>query len=592
MNKIMTANDAVARGAFESGIKVATGYPGTPSTSIIDNIQQDYQNIYCEWSVNEKVALEVAMGASFSGARSLVVMKTVGLNVAHDALISAAQSQINGGLVIVVADDVGRITDDYNDCRYYGKSAGVPILEPSDSSDALKLTKFAFKLSELYSLPVLIRLTTVTCKTSSIVDFDEKYKYSEVRNLKYKKSCYAVLTTTTMIGMKNNSNPKVTNFNNDFIGSMDRLKDRLSDNSNINPIELNDKKIGFITSGSSYFYLKEILPQASILKLGAVHPLPLGLIKKISNHVDKLYVIEDGQAIIESEIKSMGIKIENDLNLKKFPNFTFFTPEIIKSIFLPGAEFMQPLEGVPFRLPMNCAGCSHLFVYHILKKYRFKATTDVTCGGLGIFPHINAFTNAKHMGSSIGIAHGYNCASNNQEKYIAVIGDGGFWATGINGLINLTFNKGNTKVIIVDNQCIAMTGGQNVPSTESDRTFSLSIKDTCESLGISDVIEVDPYQIEDFEQKFVSAINRDGNGVIIVKKECLVKYKPSKTGICVINQDSCLKCKACLQISCPALEILEDNQGEKIHIDEDLCIGCKLCLSNCRNGAISYETVQ
>jgi len=495
-------------------------------------------------------------------------------------------------LVIVVADDVGRITDDYNDCRYYGKSAGVPILEPSDSTEAFIFTKLAFELSESYSLPVLIRLTTVTCKTSSVVDFDEEYKYSEIRNLKYQKSCYAVLTTTTMIGMKNNFNPKVTDSNNDFVGSMDRLKDKISDNHHINLIELNDNKIGFITSGSSYYYLKEILPNASILKLGIIHPLPSELIKKISNHVDRLYVIEDGQAIIESEVKSMGIKIETDIDLKKFPNFTFFTPEIIKSKFIPGSEIIPPVEGVPFRLPMNCAGCSHLFVYHILKKYNLKATTDVTCGGLGGFPHINAFTNAKHMGSAIGIAHGYNCASDNKEKYIAVIGDGGFWATGINGLINLTFNKGNTKVIIVDNQCIAMTGGQNLPSTESERSVSLRIKETCEALGISDVIEVDPYQIEDFEQKVVSAINRDGNGVIIVKKECLVKYKPSKMGVCVVNQESCFKCKICLQVCCPALEILEDNQGEKIHIDEDLCVGCKLCLSKCRNGAISYEAIQ
>ncbi|VTQ53163.1 indolepyruvate ferredoxin oxidoreductase [Campylobacter jejuni] len=592
MNKILTANDAVARGAFESGVKVATGYPGTPSTSIIDDIMRDYKDIYCEWSVNEKVALEVAMGASFSGARSLAVMKTVGLNVAHDALISAAQSQINGGLVIVVADDVGRITDDYNDCRYYGRSAGVPILEPSDSLDALKLTKLAFKLSELYSLPVIIRLTTVTCKTSSLVNIDENYQYSASKNLKFKSSCYSVLTTTTIMGMKNSDNPKVTRFNNDFVHSMDRLTDNLSNNSNINPIELKDKKIGFITSGASYLYLKETLPDASILKLGAIHPLPIGLIKKISTYVDKLYVIEDGQSVIEKEIRSMGINIAKDVDLKKFPDFTFFTPEIIKSKFLVNDIVAQPLQDIPFRLPMNCAGCSHLFVYYILKKYHLKATTDVTCGGLGIFPHINAFTNAKHMGSSIGIAHGFNCANDDKENYIAVIGDGGFWATGINGLINLTFNKGNTKVIIVDNQCIAMTGGQDVPSSRPEYSSSLDIKETCHALGIQDVIEVDPYKIDDFEKDVISSLNRDGNGVIIVKKECLVKFKPEVKGQCTIDNEACLKCKACLQISCPALEILKDNGEEKIHIDSGLCVGCKLCQTNCKNGAINYETIQ
>ncbi|UYZ35651.1 indolepyruvate ferredoxin oxidoreductase subunit alpha [Clostridium beijerinckii] len=593
MKVLLTGNEAIARGAYEAGAKLAAGYPGTPVTGVMESTMKNYKDIYCEWSVNEKVALEVAIGSSFAGYRSFVVMKTVGLNVAHDALMAAAQSKINGGLVLVVADDVGRITDDHNDCRYFGESAGIPILEPSDSDEAKEYTKLAFEISEQYSLPVIIRVTSVTCKTGSFVNIDENYVYKAITNKKYDCSSYAVLATTTMIGMKNCTDSRILKYHNDFVGSLKKLG-KASNSMSINSMEINDSEIGIITAGVTYCYTKEVMPDASILKLGLINPLPENLIKEFASKVKKIYVIEDGQNVLEKNIKSLGIDVIGEALFEKFPNMTYFTPAIIEEKLSTKTSIRKkPRNDVPFRLPMNCAGCSHIFINHILKKNKIKASTDVTCGGLGAFPHINAFNNAKNMGSSISIAHGYNIVSEKEQKYVAVIGDGGFWATGINGLINLVYNNGNSAVIIVENSCIAMTGGQSLPSGEFGVNYNpenrLDIADVCRDLGVKNVKVVDPYEIDNLEKAILEAVESDEASIVVVEKDCLVKFKPEKSGICSINNNKCIGCKSCLNVGCLALEYKPDSISGKVLINKDLCVGCKLCMNICKKEAIEYE---
>ncbi|MNM53964.1 indolepyruvate ferredoxin oxidoreductase [compost metagenome] len=594
MKVVLTGNEAVARGAYEAGAGMATGYPGTPSTVVIEETMRKYAEIYSEWSTNEKVALEVAMGASFAGYRSYAVMKTVGLNVAHDALMSAAQAQTNGGLVLVVSDDAGRISDDCNDCRHYGDSAGVPVLEPSDSQEALEYMKLAFELSERLSLPVIIRLTSITCKTRSTVDIDDTYQYQKAFRKKYKFSYYGVLASTMMIGMADSSNAKVRRFDHDFAQALRTLKEEAADLP-VNVLEINGSDIGVITAGVPYGYVKEMLPEASVLKLGLVYPLPERLIRRLADHVNRLYVIEDGHVFLEKEIKSLGFDVIGESLFPKFPESTCFSPELISEKLGSTEVSVHPIQNVPFRLPMNCAGCSHLFVYHILKKHRIEASTDVTCGGIGVFPHIGAFNNAKHMGSSIGMAHGVNVMNQRQgeRKYVAVIGDGGFWATGINGMINMVYNSVNSTVIIVDNQCIAMTGGQSLPSGDFGAHYNpenrLSIAEMCRAIGIRDIRTVDAYDLEELEDAVLGAVNSQESSVVIVQKSCLLKIKPDRSVSGHIEQSKCVHCKSCLQLGCLALEIKTTDQGEEIQINENLCVGCKLCAATCKSEAISYE---
>ncbi|MCX7922135.1 MAG: indolepyruvate ferredoxin oxidoreductase subunit alpha [Clostridia bacterium] len=591
MRALLTGNEAVARGAYEAGVKLASGYPGAPSTEVMESISS-YKEVYSEWSTNEKVALEVAIGASFAGYRSFAVMKTVGLNVASDALMFAAGSQINGGLVIVVSDDVGRSSgDDYNDCRFYGQNAAVPILEPSDSQEAKDFMKLAFEISEEFSTPVILRLTSVTCKTKSLVEVDESYVYQQVENHKYDFSFQRTMITTMMTGIKNPTSPKLAKYYNNFTGTMRKLEDE-SNQLDINKLELDSKEIGVITAGVAYSYVKEALPEASVLKLGMINPLPRKLIKEIASYVKTLYVIEEGQNVLERNIKNIGVNVIGEELFPRFPEMIRLTPDIIEEKIIPGITKNKPREDVPFRLPMNCAGCSHLFVYHVLKKHKIKASIDITCGIIGAFPHVDAFRNAKCMGSAIGVAHGYNVLTKNPEQYVAVIGDGGFWNTGISGLINLVYNSGNSTVIIMDNSCVAMTGGQCCPSSGFGINYkpenNIEISDICKAVGIKDVAVIDPYNVDELEDVILKAVKSEGNSVVVVKKECITAFKPKRTGKCQVKQDSCSKCKLCLKIGCLAIERKVNAEGDEVKINGDICMGCKLCTNVCKRGAIEY----
>lgn len=589
--KMMNGNEAVARGAFEAGVKVAAGFPGTPSTEVMDYTQQKYPDIYCEWSTNEKVGLEVAIGASFAGYRSMAIMKTVGLHVAADALGGAAGSQINGGLVLVVGDDVGRIAgDDYNDVRHYGIMFNIPVLEPSDSQEAKDLMVKAFEISEEYSTPVILKISSVICKTTSSVSYDENYKYEAKTREKYPVSFSKVIMTTMMVNAKGSEHPKLIKCFNDFPAQMKRLAKDCNDFS-INRLELNGTKIGVITAGTPYYYVKEVLPDASILKVGMVMPLPADLVRKLAEHVDKLYVIEDGHDIMEKNIKDLGVKVIGKELFPKFPEMMRFTPDIIEEKLVPGTAKRTEMKGIPFRLPVSCAGCSHLFISQILRKHKIKAAADVTCGLIGCFPHMESYQLQKCMGSSIALAHGYNVAKDHKENFVAMIGDGGFWATGINGLMNLLFNDSQSTTIIVDNSCLAMTGGQQVASSEFGFNYKeenkLEIAKVCEAIGVKDIVTVDAYQFDELENAILTAVKAETNSVVIVKKPCVTKFKlPKDTPYC-IDQDLCTQCRKCINIGCLAIESKKGKDGKvEIVINEDLCVGCGLCSTACKFDAI------
>ncbi len=588
--KMMNGNEAVARGAFEAGVKVAAGFPGTPSTEVMDYTHLRYPDIYCEWATNEKVAVEVAIGASFAGYRSLALMKTVGLHVAADALGGAAGSQINGGLVLVVSDDVGRLAgDDYNDCRHYGNMFGLPMLEPSDSQDAKDFMVKAFEISEEYSTPVILKLTSVTCKTTSRVVINEELAYEAKCREKYPISFSKVIMTTIMMKAKGSEHPKLTKCFNDFPAHYKRLTENCND-YDINKLELNGKKIGIITAGTPYYYAKEVLPEASFLKLGLIMPLPEKLVRELAEHVEELYVIEDGHDILEKNIKDLGIKVTGKELFPKFPEMTRFTPDIIEEKLVPEAPKRTPMKDVPFRLPVACAGCSHTFISRILKKHKIKAAADVTCGLIGCFPHMESYSLQKCMGSSIALAHGYNIAKDYSENFVAMIGDGGFWSTGINGLTNLIYNHSQSTVIIVDNSCLAMTGGQSVASSEFGFNYKaekkLDIAKVCEAIGVEDIVSVDPYEIDKLEESILNAVNAKTNSVVIVQKPCITKFKMPKETPNYIDQDLCVQCRKCINIGCLAIESKTKNGSVEIVINQDICTGCGLCSTVCHKEAI------
>lgn len=590
--KMMNGNEAVARGAFEAGVKVASGFPGTPSTEVMEYTQHRYPEIYCEWSTNEKVGLEVAIGASFAGYRSFAVMKTVGLHVAADALGGAAGSQINGGLVLVVGDDVGRIAgDDYNDVRHYGNMFNIPVLEPSDSQEAKDLMIKAFEISEEYTTPVILKITSVICKSTSKVAIDENYAYEATCRVKYPVSFSKVIMTTMMMNAKGSEHPKLTKCFNDFPAHIKRLSEDCND-FEINKLELKGKKIGVITAGTPYFYTKEVLPEASILKVGLVMPLPEKLIRKLADHVEELYVIEDGHDIMEKNIKDLGVSVTGKALFPKFPEMMRFTPDIIEEKLVPDAPKRKIMDGIPFRLPVSCAGCSHLFITQILKKHKIKAASDVTCGLIGCFPHMESYSLQKCMGSSIALAHGYNVATDHKENFVAMIGDGGFWATGINGLMNLIFNDSQSTTIIVDNSCLAMTGGQHIASSDFGFNYKpenkLEIAKICEAVGVKDIATVDAYEYENLEKAILDAVNAPTNSVVIVQKPCVTRFKLPKGPVHHIDQELCTQCRKCISIGCLAIESKKTNNGKvKIVINEDLCVGCGLCPTTCKFNAIN-----
>ena len=568
----MLGNEAIARGAYEAGVKVSAAYPGTPSTEISEHIAL-YDEIYAEWAPNEKVATEVAIGASISGVRAMASMKHVGVNVASDPLYTVSYSGVNGGLVLVAADDPGLYSSqNEQDTRCVARAAMVPVLEPSDSQEAKDFVKFAYELSEKYDTPVIVRTTTRLAHSQGTVTLQERCvpqdKVYERNPAKF------VMMPANAIGR--------------HVYVEQRLKAMAEDGCAfaINQAEYRDTSIGFITSGIPYQYVKEACPDASVLKLGMVHPLPKKLIEEFASKVDTLYIFEELEPVIEEQVKAWGIKaVGKDM----FTVQGEYSANMIREKILhEKAEYKDPAK-VPARPPILCPGCPHRSVFSVLSRLHIHAAGDIGCYTLGAVPPLSVIDTTICMGASISTLHGMEKAKGRDyiKNWVAVIGDSTFMHTGVNSLMNMVYNQGAGTVIILDNSTTGMTGHQDHAATgktlKGETVPAISIYHLCKSMGIEHVIEVDAFDTKELERIVKEETARDAVSVIITKapgvllKGNVFPYK------CAPVEDQCKKCGMCLKPGCPALTKKADGT---IAIDETMCNGCGLCEQLCKFGAI------
>jgi indolepyruvate ferredoxin oxidoreductase alpha subunit len=568
MKKIMLGNEAVARGAFEAGVTVATAYPGTPSTEITENIAK-YDNIYSEWSPNEKVALEVAIGASIGGARAICSMKHVGLNVAADPLFTASYTGVNGGLVIMVADDPGmHSSQNEQDSRFYARASKIPMLEPSDSQECKDYVNKAFEISENFDCPVLVRLSTRIAHSQSIVELGEKNDY-KIKEYNKDFNKYVMM-------------PAMARKRHAVVEERQALLREYSNNAELNTIEWNKKEVGIITSGIAYQYSKEVFPDASFLKLGMVYPLPESLISEFAKNVKELYVIEELEPFIENQIKKLGISVKGK---ELLPVMGELSVQLLKEKILGerSESTLKINEIAPVRPPVMCPGCPHRGMYYVLKKLKLNVSGDIGCYTLGALPPTESMDTCICMGASIGVAHGMEKARGKDfaKKTVAVLGDSTFIHSGITGLIDIVYNKGNSTVIILDNSITGMTGHQHNPTTgytiKGEQTRQVDLVKLANAVGIERVRVADPFDIAEFEKVVKEEINSDEPSVIISQRPCALLKNVKFDGALRINQDKCKKCKKCLTIGCPAIV----DKGDHIEINEALCVGCNLCTKLC-----------
>jgi indolepyruvate ferredoxin oxidoreductase, alpha subunit len=567
--KIMLGNEAFARGAYEAGVRVISSYPGTPSTEITENAVQ-YNDIYVEWAPNEKVAAEVAIGAGIAGARALSCMKHVGLNVAADPFFTVAYTGVNGGIVFIVADDNGcHSSQNEQDSRFYARSAGVPMLEPASPQECKDFVKLAFEYSEKYDTPVLIRSNTRISHSRGIVELADPV---DAPLREYTKDFTKYVAMPAMARKLH-------------IAQEARLKS-FEDDSNrfyVNEIVMREQSIGIVTSGICYQYVQEALPEASILKLATVYPLPMELIREFATKVDKLVVIEEGQPIIEEQIRAAGIPASGK-NLFSIQG-EYSVNGIKKAFGKPVAEHM-PQENAPVRPPLMCAGCPHRAVFYLLNKLKKTVIGDIGCYTLGSLPPTSAMDTCLCMGASISMAHGFEKARGEEDgkKVVAVIGDSTFFHSGITGLINMRYNNCPGTVLILDNRITGMTGHQDNPSTgknaRGDHAPMIDIVGLVAACGAQSIREVDPFDLKDMEATIAEECQKDVLSVIISKRPCaLIVKQPDRV---FEITDECKKCKTCMRIGCPAIEI----QGDSLMIFADRCVGCGLCVKVCPFGAI------
>ncbi|MDF2567852.1 MAG: indolepyruvate ferredoxin oxidoreductase, alpha subunit [Oscillospiraceae bacterium] len=576
MKKLMLGNEAVARGLYEAGCNVISSYPGTPSTEITEYASQ-YDEIYCEWAPNEKVAMEVALGASIGGARSFCAMKHVGLNVAADPLFTASYTGVNAGLVVAVADDPGmHSSQNEQDSRHYAIAAKLPMVEPADSSECLDYIKSAYEISEQFDTPVLFRLSTRISHSQSIIETSER---KEIALKEYKKDPSKFVMMPAMARARH---VVVEKRQAELAG--------FAETTDLNQIIMGDPKIGVITSGTSYQYTREVLgDKASYLKLGLVNPLPIKLIEEFAQKVDKLYVIEELDDVFETHCLKIGIKATGK---EVFPVIGEFSQKIIGELLgEQEKESIQFEEQVPVRPPVMCAGCPHRGLFYTLSKQKVMVSGDIGCYTLGALAPLSAMDTTICMGASVSGLHGFNKARGEEsaKKSVAVIGDSTFMHSGVTGLINIAYNQGNSTVIILDNSITGMTGHQQNPTTgytiKGDPTSAISLEKLCEAVGINRVRVVDPYNLKETEQAVKEELAVSEPSVIISRRPCaLLKYVKHSAPL-TINKEKCKTCKACLKIGCPAISIKQN----KAEIDKTLCVGCNLCKDLCAFGAINKE---
>ena len=585
MKKIMTGNEAIAEGAWEAGVHVAAAYPGTPSTEILENMAL-HKDVYSEWSTNEKVALEVAAGASMAGARALAAMKHVGLNVAADPLFTLSYTGVNGGLVIVTADDPGLFSSqNEQDNRYYASHAKLAMLEPSDSQECLDYVKEAFEISEKFDTPVLFRVTTRVCHSKTLV-----------KTLGRKEVLVKLYTKDVSKYVMAPASAKRRKYvMEDRIAAMKEF----SENTPLNRIEKGSGEVGIITSGISYNHSKEVFgDDVSYLKLGFTWPLPENLIRKFAGMVKELYVIEENEPYIEDFVKTLGIKC---VGREKLPWVDELTPETIRRAFFPEikeqAGYAIDAE-VPPRPPVLCAGCTHRGFFYEVGKYKDVVVTgDIGCYTLGIVPPLSVTDSVICMGASISAGVGFSKAvekAGRKEKVFAVIGDSTFFHSGITGLIDAVVNKAPIVINILDNRITAMTGHQENPGTGrtlmGEATHQVDLKSLCMACGVKEenIRLIDPYDLTATKEAIRAGYESLETFVIITTSPCALIKDVIKARVnmkCVVDQDKCVKCKLCMKAGCPAISFRDGI----VSIDRASCNGCGICLQICPKNAISRE---
>ena len=576
MKELLLGNAAVARGAYEAGVTVVASYPGTPSTEITENIIK-YDEIYAEWAPNEKVACEVAVGASVGGARSMTCMKHVGLNVMADPVFTASYTGVNGGFVICVADDPGmHSSQNEQDSRHYAKASKIMMLEPADSSECKEYTKLAYKLSEEYDTPVFIRLSTRVSHSQGLVELCEREDYK--------------LKDYVKNSPKNVMMPGYAIKRHVVVEERMAALSNLADSIEINKTEINPGSIGVITSGVTYMYAKEALGNSvSYLKLGMVYPLPTEKIKEFAEKFDKVFVIEELDPFIEEHCKALGIEV---IGKEKFTLLGEYTPSMIKQAVL-GIEpdkFNTLEETLPARPPVMCAGCPHRGTFYVLKKLGLTVAGDIGCYTLGAVAPLDTIDTTLCMGASIGMAMGMAKARGKDfaKKLVSVIGDSTFMHSGITGLVDVVYNKGINTVIILDNSITGMTGHQDNPTTgytiRKEPTKQVNLIALCKSVGIDRITVADPFDTKNFEAVVKAEVEAEEPSVIIAQRPCALLKTVKYTGNCKIS-DKCRKCKLCMKLGCPAIS----ERGGEIIIDKNQCNGCGLCLNVCPFGAIEKE---
>ena len=575
MKKLMLGNAAVARGLYEAGCRFVSSYPGTPSTEITEEVTQ-YGEIYAEWAPNEKVAMEAAIGASLAGARSFCAMKHVGMNVAADPMFTASYTGVNAGLLIAVADDPGmHSSQNEQDSRHYAIAAKLPMLEPSDSAECLSFVKAAYEISEKFDVPAVLRTCTRVAHSQSAVELSPR---ADIPLRDYVKDAQKYVAAPANAVKRHVA-----------VEARMRALAEFAETTGLNREEMGDSEIGFVTSGTSYLYVREVFPNASVFKLGLVNPLPVESLRAFSEKVKKLIVVEELDGVIEAHLRANGIRVDGGKD--RFG----LLGELSQSRLREAMGVEQPEsatfdEPVPARPPVMCPGCPHRGLFTVLSKMKLTVLGDIGCYTLGSSAPLAAIDAVVCMGASIGMAHGFTkVRPDAARRAVAIIGDSTFMHSGMTGVVNVAYNKGVSTVIVLDNAITGMTGHQQNPTTgltlQQEPTVAIRIEDVCRAAGIQRVRVVDPQDMRAVEAALKEELAVDEPSVIIARRPCmLLKYvKPNPP--LAVDPAKCVGCKACMRIGCPAISFRNGKAG----IDETMCVGCGLCEQMCRVGAFQKK---
>lgn len=586
MKVLMSGNEAIARGVYEAGVRFAAAYPGTPSTEILEEFSK-YEGVYAEWSPNEKVAVEVAIGAALAGEKAMAVMKHVGVNVAADPIFTVSYTGTNSALVIVSADDPSlHSSQNEQDNRNYAKFAKIPMLEPADAQEAKEFVKLAFEISEKFDTPVFLRSTTRVSHSKSVVSLGEPLPHQDRTSITYNPEKFVMVPALARLRRIEVEKRLV------------KLKE-FAETFSENKMEINNPDVGIITAGMPYNYAKDVFPNYSYLKLGMVYPLPEKLIREFAAKVKKIFVIEELDPFLEEQIRAMGIKVTGK---EIFPYTNEFDPGIIENAISKQDKVATvPAQTIPSRPPNLCPGCPHRGLFYVLGKLKVFVAGDIGCYTLSFMKPLEGLHSCICMGASIGMAHGMSKAlkEKGKGKIVGVIGDSTFIHSGITPLLNMAYNKSNALIIICDNSTTAMTGMQEHPGTGytllGEKTKQLDLKVLVSALGIENIKIIDPYDLQETRNVIKEELAKDGPSVVISQRPCVlfkrVKLKTEKT--LKIDSDKCTGCKVCLGLGCPPIswQKIEKKEGSKREgiavIDENLCNGCGLCMQVCKFEAIS-----